>query len=116
MKVYTYLTVRSDRRYGESVAARVLVEFLDSVSELRRTDLAFYEAVDGVGWLQVVMADCDSDGNYAVHKGTAPQRVNVVELICSDADGPRAWETARELAARIADVLGWEVADPEAGE
>jgi len=63
--MYTYLTVRSDCRYGESVAARVPVEFLDSVAELRRTDLSFYEAADGVGRLQVVIADCDIDGNYA---------------------------------------------------
>ncbi|WP_405535870.1 hypothetical protein OG787_19420 [Streptomyces sp. NBC_00075] len=114
--MYTYVTVRSDCRYGESVPARVLVEYLDSAPELRRIDLAFYEAVDGVGWLHVVMADCDSDGNYAAHKGRMPQRVNVVELVCSDADGPRTREIARELAARIADVLGWEVADPEADE
>ncbi|MGW1786450.1 hypothetical protein ACWCQQ_46380 [Streptomyces sp. NPDC002143] len=45
-----------------------------------------------------------------------PQRVNIVELICSSADGHPAYEAAQELAARIADLLGWEVADSESDE
>ncbi|MEV7783295.1 hypothetical protein [Kitasatospora sp. NPDC088351] len=114
--MYRYLTVRSDCRYSESTPASVLVECLDSVPGLRRTDLAFYEAEGGPDWLHVTLAACDSTGSYAVHEGTVPQRVNVVELICSSGGGPPAYEAAQALAARMAALLGWEVADPESDE
>jgi len=113
--VYRYLTVRSDCRYGESVPARVLVELLDSVPGLRRTDLACYEAEGGRDWLHLALIACDSAGNYAVHKGKVPERVNMVELICSSGS-PRAYEDARALAVKMADALGWEVADPDTDE
>ncbi len=113
--MYRYLTVRSDRRYGGSVPAAVLVELLDSVPGLRRADLAFYEAEDGLDWLHLALIACDEDGNYAVDKGKLPPRVTMVELICSSGP-PGAYENARALAARIADALGWEVADPDADE
>ncbi|MEZ0110503.1 hypothetical protein ABH920_004518 [Catenulispora sp. EB89] len=113
--MYRYLTVRSDCRYSESVPARVLVELLDSVPGLRRTDLACYEAEGSLDWLHLALIACDSAGNYAVHRGKVPERVNMVELICSS-DRPRAGENAQALAVRLADALGWEVADPDADE
>ncbi|MFJ4572037.1 hypothetical protein ACIP4W_11495 [Streptomyces sp. NPDC088846] len=114
--IYRYLTVRSDCRYGESVATCVLVEYLDSVSGLQRTDPAFYRAEDGLDWLHVTIAACDGAGNYVAHEGRVPQRVNMVELICSSTGGHPAYEAARVLAAGIADLLGWEVTDSESDE
>lgn len=114
--MYRYLIVRSDRLYGESVPACVLGEHLDSVPGLRRTDLAFYTAEDGLDWLHVTIAACDGAGNYAAHAGRVPERVNMVELICSSADGHPAYEALQELAVKIADLLAWEVADSESDE
>ncbi|GAA2740342.1 hypothetical protein [Kitasatospora cinereorecta] len=114
--MYWYLTVRSDSHYGESVPTSVLVEYLDSVPGLRRADLACYRAEDGLEWLDVTIAACDSAGNYAAHAGRVPPQVNMVELICSSAGGRPAYEAARVVAAGIADLLGWEVADSESGE
>lgn len=114
--MYRYLTVRSDCRYSESVPTCALVEYLDSVPGLRRTDLAFYRAEDGLDWLHVTIAACDGAGNYAAHEGRVPQRLNMVELICSSAGGYPAYEAARVLAVGIADLLGWEVTDSESNE
>ncbi|WP_194890995.1 hypothetical protein [Catenulispora pinisilvae] len=91
--MYRYLTVRSDDRYGESVPVDVLVELLESVPGLRRTDLAFYEAEADLDWLHLALIACDGAGNYAVRKGKVPERVNMVELICSSGC-PRAYEGA----------------------
>ncbi|GAA2795067.1 hypothetical protein GCM10010441_20420 [Kitasatospora paracochleata] len=114
--MYWYLTVRSDGHYSKSVPNHVLVEHLDAVPGLRRTDLAFYRAEDGLEWLDVTIAACDSAGNYAAHAGWVPPQVNMVELICSAAGGRPAYEAARVVAAGIADLLGWEVVDSESGE
>ncbi|MER6129606.1 hypothetical protein ABT173_45045 [Streptomyces sp. NPDC001795] len=64
----------------------------------------------------MTIAACDDAGNYAAYKGKVPQRVNMVELICSSADGPQAYEAVLALAIGIADELGWEVADAETDE
>ncbi|NNN33287.1 hypothetical protein HLK59_23585 [Streptomyces sp. S3(2020)] len=114
--MYRYLVVRSDCLHGESVPSCVLREYLDSVPGLRRTDLAFYTAAEGFDWLHVTIAACDGAGNYAAHTGRVPRRVNMVELICSSAGGRSAYDALRELAVRIADLLGWEVADSESDE
>ena len=70
----------------------------------------------GLDWLHVTIAACDGAGNYAAHEGRVPPQVNMVELICSSADGHPAYAAARVLAAGIADLLGWEVTDSESGE
>jgi hypothetical protein len=115
-------SVRSDCRYSESVRTDLLVEFLDSVSDLRCTDHpAYYQGKGELGWLRVLIVACDSAGNYAVREGEVPQRVNMVELICCSGDGtkvyePQAVEAATAMATRIADQLGWEIVDDETGE
>ncbi|MEU9132451.1 hypothetical protein AB0D08_30810 [Kitasatospora sp. NPDC048540] len=114
--MYRYLTVRSDRRYSGSVATCALVEHLDSVPGLRKADSAFYRAEDGFDWLHVTLAACDAAGNHSAHAGRVPRRVTMVELICSSAGGHPAYRAAREVAAGIADLLGWEVADSESDE
>jgi hypothetical protein len=112
--MYEYLTVRSDSRHAGSVPTAVLVEHLDSMPGLQRTDLAFYAARDGRDWLHLTIALCDSAGNYAAPEGQVPQQANMVELICATADGAAAHEAALAVAVGIADLLGREVAD-EAG-
>jgi len=62
-----------------------------------------YEFNPGLPWLRVVLAECDSNGNYAVD-GRYSARINVVQLICSDSNDPD-WYLA--LANRIATFLGW---------
>ncbi|MFJ9693990.1 hypothetical protein [Kitasatospora sp. NPDC101183] len=113
--MYWYLTVRSDSRYGKSVSTCVLVTYLDSVPGLRRTDSSSYRAADDLDWLTVTIAACNSTGNYVAHTDRVPERVTTVELICS-ADGSPAYDTALALAAEIAALLGWEVADSESDE
>ncbi|MET8630506.1 hypothetical protein ABZW30_43555 [Kitasatospora sp. NPDC004669] len=93
----------------------MLVELLDSVPGLRRSDLGCYEAEDGLDRLDLSLIACNEAGNYAVHKGKVPERINMVELICSSGS-PQAYESALALAVRIADTLGWEVADPDTDE
>ncbi|MGW2084741.1 hypothetical protein [Streptomyces sp. NPDC001880] len=111
--MYRYLAVRSDLSHSGSVPTDVVVDCLDSMPGLRKTDLVFYEAEGGLGRVHVTIAACDSAGNYAAHRGRAPQRANLVELVCCSADGLRA---AQALATRIADTLGWEVVDTEADD
>ncbi|MFJ9844850.1 hypothetical protein ACIRYZ_31270 [Kitasatospora sp. NPDC101155] len=109
-----YLTVRSDCRYGESVSTCVLVTYLDSVPGLRRTGLSSYQTEEGLDWIHVTIAACNSTGSYAVYADRVPQRVNKVLLICSSSGG--GYAIALALAEKIADLLGWEVADDESDE
>ncbi|MFE6050523.1 hypothetical protein ACFQ6N_07210 [Kitasatospora sp. NPDC056446] len=114
--MYQYLTVRSDERHGGSVRAGALVAYLDSVPGLRRTDAASYRAREDRPWLDVTLAACGGTGGYAVFAGRVPERVDVVELVWSSADGAPAHAAARAVAAGIADLLGWEVVDPDSDE
>ncbi|GAA1216104.1 hypothetical protein GCM10009665_02390 [Kitasatospora nipponensis] len=114
--MYWYLTVRSDDHYGASVPTAEVTALLDAEPGLLRTDLACYRQAEGHPWLQIVLAACDAGGNYAVQPGRAPQRVGVVELICSAADGSPGYDPALALARRLAAAFGWEVLDPDTDE
>ncbi|MFF0413136.1 hypothetical protein ACFYUY_22175 [Kitasatospora sp. NPDC004745] len=114
--MYRYLSVRSDARHRAGVPACVLVEHLDAAPGLRRSDAACYLAADGHHWLSVVLAACDDAGNHAVHEGRVADRINLVELICSSADGRPGHDAALARATGVADLLGWEVVDSDTGE
>ena len=99
-----YLTIRSDATYSRSADTGRLVSFLAAVPELRQTGPSAFASANGEPWASVVFAACDPAGNYAGN-GPAPESVNVVELVCSDA-GDREWYDL--LAGRIARFLEWE--------
>ncbi|GAA2145210.1 hypothetical protein GCM10009760_33610 [Kitasatospora kazusensis] len=110
-----YLVIRSDARYGESVPASALTAYLDSLPELRRTDLSGYTAATGpLGSVELVIASCAPSGGYAAYPDRLPAEINLVELICSSSRSSFAAE--RSLAERIAERLGWEVVDDDTGE
>lgn len=102
-----YLTIRSDDSYSRRIPTAGLVEFLSGLDGLHRRDEWSFEAVPGVPWVVVVLADCDSRGNYACLGPLGP-RLNVVELICSSWGDP---EWCEDLASRIAAHLGWEAVE-----
>jgi hypothetical protein len=107
LAVSWYLTIRSDAGYLRFAATAPLIEFLAAMPELRQSGPVAFEAAMGQPWVAVILATCDSDGNYGSSDATPPQ-VNVVELVCSYSGNP-VWYDA--LANRIAEYLGWSVFD-----
>lgn len=98
-----YVTIRSDARYSKYADTASLVEFLNTMPSLRQTAPDAFSASDGQPSVEVILAECCTDGNYNCD-GTFNPKLNVVELICSDSHDP-VWYNA--LATQIADFLGW---------
>ena len=106
-----YLTIRGASDYSRFAATAALVEFLASMPELRQTGPIAFGPANGQPWVSVILAACDSAGNYGSVEVQPPQ-VNVVELVCSYSGDP-AWYDA--LASRIAGFLGWSAFEDHEG-
>lgn len=98
-----YLTIRGAPDYSRFAATAPLVKFLAAMPELSQTGPVAFQASHGKPWVDVILAACDSTGNYASDGALLP-RVNVVELVCSYTGDP-AWYDS--LAGRIAGFLDW---------
>jgi len=105
-----YLTIRSDEACSRWSATDPLVAFLRGLSELRQTAPLAFEGAPGAPWVAVILAASER-GNYA-SDGSWTQRVNVVELVCSDEGDPAYYEA---LAAKIAAFLGYEAVEEASG-
>jgi hypothetical protein len=99
-----YLTIRSDEAYSKSVDTGELTRLLVSMSGLRQTGPAAFEAAHGMPWTSVILAVAAPDGNYAT-SDTPPPSINVIELIGSDNEDT-SWHEA--LACHIAAALNWQ--------
>ena len=104
-----YITIRSDSTYSSQCPTVKLLELLQAMPELMPAGPNAFQSRTGSPSVQVVFAQCDSEGSYAVGKKSEPV-FNVVELICSD--GEAEWYEA--IARRIAGHLGWEVVEEHA--
>jgi len=106
-RVYRYLTIRSDASYSRSAPAEELVGLLATLPGLRQSGPMSFEATPGSPWVSVVLAECDTLGNYSCD-GLPRRRINVIEVIGS-ASGDDEWYEG--LAARTAAFLGWEAVE-----
>jgi hypothetical protein len=80
--VYRYLTIRSDASYSQFALTEELVGLLATLPGLRQSGPMSFEAAPGSPWVSVILAECDTLGNYACD-GLPRRRVNVVEVIAS---------------------------------
>lgn len=106
-----YLTIRSDDRYSKFAETASLIAFLGAIPELRQTNPNSFGSVEGKPWVQIMMAVCDSKGNYG-NNGECLLQINVVELVCSHSGNPDWYDG---LAARIAKFLGWSAIEDHEG-
>ncbi|QQP94454.1 hypothetical protein [Lysobacter enzymogenes] len=106
-----YLTLRPPARRPEAIPAQPILDWLAAQPELRQVGPAEFDAADGQPWVHVIVADGDANGNYATG-AKAPERVNIVELICAY-ERDEDWYEA--LALRIAAHLGWEAFEESIG-
>ncbi len=103
--MYRYLVVRGDDRYQVSTDADRLCSHLESHGGLHKKAEYIFGSVPGAAWLQVFVAFCDANGNYAVREDERIEVANVVEVICSDA----SIEEGRAMADQIGSRLEWSV-------
>lgn len=109
--MYTYLTIRSDPFYTQSVVIEPLVEFLRSLPELIQAGPQAFSNAPSSPWIDLCFADADETGCYAIGAGPPPLTVNIVELICGSGD--EQWYES--LARRVALFLGWEAVEEHSG-
>jgi hypothetical protein len=102
-----YFTVRFDPSYSRFAATAPLIDFLGAMPELRQTGPMAFEAISGFPGVTVILAECSPAGNYS-SDGLFLPRVNIVELVCSNA-GDTSWYEA--FANRIATFLNWEAVE-----
>ncbi len=101
----SYLTIRPDSRYTRSSPVEPLLKYLQELPELVQTGPQEFRNAPGSPWVCLYFARAAASGGY--HTGDAlPKNVNVVELVCSDFEVERWYES---LAQRIAAFLRWEV-------
>ncbi|MCL2310535.1 MAG: hypothetical protein FWC42_09780 [Proteobacteria bacterium] len=98
-----YLTIRSDACYSRFTQTAPLAKFLTETLELQQTGALSFQAVNPP-WVQIIMAHCNENGDYAIHEDSYWEQINVVELICPYEGGSQWYEA---LAGRIAAFLGW---------
>ena len=104
---YVYLNVRSDARHSRFGKTSDLREFLRKDPRLLQHGLVEFRNSNTTPWLTLTMIRASADGNFSVN-GDDPGSFNLVELIGSaDVDG----HSYRDIAARIASFLGWELVD-----
>ncbi len=108
-RMYRYLTVRSDASYSRFILTEELVRFLATLPGLRQSDPMSFEAAHGLPWVTVILAECNTLGNYA-SDGLPSRLINVIEVI-GPASSDEEWYEC--LANRIAAFLGWEVVEEQ---
>jgi hypothetical protein len=104
-----YLTILPTGKRAAVADTRRLVDFLASLPELQQTGPIAFGAAPGQPWVAVILAKTGPTGGYASDGSLIPE-IDIVELVCSY-HGDSAWYEA--LAQRIAEFLGWEVAQEE---
>ena len=108
-----YLTLYPPPLRPEPIPAQPVIDYLAAQPELRRSEPYEFESAAGLPWLRVIVAETGPGGGYSYAVGaTAPERIDLVELLCGDGGSPDWYE---ELACRIAAELDW-VAVEESGE
>lgn len=98
-----YITIRGSADYSVYVKSASLREFLSGYPGLQLSPPSGFVSETDKPWVSIVMAECDSSGNYAV-ENVCPRLINVVELICSDFEDPVWYDS---LATEIAVFLKW---------
>ena len=100
-----YLTLRPPPHRAAPIPTQPVLDYLTAQPELRRADPHQFESVHGQPWVRVIVAATLLGGGYHYFaEAPAPERIDIVELICGD-DAPAHWYEA--LACRIAAHLDW---------
>lgn len=106
-----YLTLRGADDYSRMADTGVVLSWLLACPQLQQSGLQSFRAAEGWPWLEVVLAQADAQGNY--HTSAAqPDRINVIEFICSS-HAPTV--DAEALACQLARHLGWGVHEDSEG-
>ncbi|ROU08106.1 hypothetical protein [Lysobacter enzymogenes] len=100
-----YLSLSPPPQRPGAIPAPPVLDYLAAQPELRRVEAYEFESADGLPWLRVIVAETLPGGGYHYRAGApAPQRIDLIELLCGD-DAPPQWYEA--LACRIAAELDW---------
>jgi len=100
-----YLTLSPPPHRPAAIPAQPVIDYLAAQPELRRVEAYEFEGAAGQPWLRVIIAETRPGGGYHYLAGAAaPERIDLVELLC-DYGGPPDWYEA--LACRIAAELDW---------
>ena len=101
--MYVYYVIRGDPTFAKTTDTAALEAHLVGACNLVRKRDCVFVAGPEPSWAEVTIATADASGNYVVTSQGCSEHVNVIEVICSEADV----DFGRVLAEQIADFVGW---------
>ncbi|PHR88856.1 MAG: hypothetical protein COA78_36180 [Blastopirellula sp.] len=104
--MYRYLNIRSDKHYSEFIESIKVIIFLDESDKFIQVDHHVYKSVEGYPWTYINLLEADKDGNFSLDQNKIKEKINLIEIICSDIQEN---EWYQELAKKIARQFSWEV-------
>ena len=103
--MYRYLNIRSDKDYSEFLETHKVKKLLSGLKGFIEDDYQVYKSTKGNPWTIINLLEADKEGNYSLNKAEQKEKINLIEIICSETD--EQWYN--ELAEIVAKQFSWEV-------
>lgn len=101
---YSYYYIQSDENFSKKIERTQLVDFLQSVKELKQKDHQTFQNSADFKWFDMILAETDDD-NFA-SSDTPNQWVTLIAIVCDENANQDAYI---QLFRKIADHLGWQL-------
>lgn len=111
--MYSYINIRRDLKYSQSVSVELITQILDSCSELISEDERHYKNTEEYPWARVSIINCDDKGNYPSELAQNTGLANLVEIAFSSKGNIEHEQKSIALANKIAIGLNWEAVNSE---
>lgn len=112
--MYKYLNIRYDSSYTHFLRTDSIINFINDFEEVKQTDKVQFESNTDYPWGVISLIHCDEKGLYSIEQGEYFEKVNLIEIICSD--NIESFEHYLKVASRIAKRINWELVDDDNDE
>lgn len=84
--MYFYISIRGNSDHSQYESVSLIKSLLNKRSELMEDGDRNYKNTPHFPWVRVVIANCDSSGNYPGGFAQNVSEANLIEMICLDDD------------------------------
>jgi len=102
---YKYYQIRKDENRSEKLDTKYVKSIIENIGHFQNSGILIYESKKEIPWMTITLIQ-SNDGNYAIHKTTNFEKINLIEVITS-----RRPETNEKwylgIIRKIARELNW---------